>query len=70
MGDPVSLESSLLSSAAYSDDGRLQLWFHNATIYQYLDVPPDIFENLLAAESKGQYFNRHIRDQFHHNRLA
>jgi len=60
----------LLSSAAYSDDRRLQLWFRNGTIYQYLDVPPDIFESLLAAESKGQYFNRHIRDQFHYNRLT
>jgi lysyl-tRNA synthetase class 2 len=70
MGDPVSLESSLLSSAAYSDDRRLQLSFRNGTIYQYFDVPPDVFQSLLAAESKGQYFNRHIRDQFHHDRLA
>ena len=67
---PIPVDSSLLSSAAYSDDGTLQLQFRNGTIYQYIAVPPDIFQDLLAAESKGAYFNRHIRDQFHHQRLA
>jgi hypothetical protein len=70
MSNPIPVESSLLSSATYSDDRILQLWFRNGAIYQYFEVPPDLFDKLLAAESKGLYFNRHIRDQFHHQRLA
>ena len=68
--ESVPLESSLLSSAAYSDDGTLQLQFRNGAIYLYFAVPRDVFEDLLAAQSKGSYFNRNIRDRFHHQRLA
>lgn len=66
----VSLESSLLSSVTYSSDTTLQLHFRKGAIYQYFAVPPAIFQGLLAAPSKGTYFNRHIRDRFQHQRLA
>ena len=67
---PIALQSSLLSSAAYSDDGTLQLQFHNGAIYQYFAVPIGVFQDLLAAQSKGSYFNRYISDPFQHQRLA
>jgi len=66
----VSVESSLLSSVTYSSSATLQLHFRKGAIYQYFAVPPAVFEALLAAESKGAFFNRHIRDRFQHQRLA
>lgn len=69
MSNPIPVESSVLSSVAYSDDGILQLQFRNGTAYQYFAVPCAVWQGLLAAQSKGEYFNRYIRDRFHHQRL-
>jgi hypothetical protein len=62
---PVAVNSSLLANVSY-DAGQsvLQLELCDGAIYRYFDVPPVIYEDLLAAESKGSYFNREIRDCF------
>jgi hypothetical protein len=64
----IPLESSLLASAAYSD-ATLELLFRNGQIYRYLAVPPEVFQALLAAPSKGAFFNQSIRDRFTFQRL-
>jgi hypothetical protein len=33
-------------------------------VYRYFDFSPQQFNEFLAAESKGGYFSRHIRDRF------
>ncbi len=65
---PIPLESSLLASAAYSD-ATLELEFRNGSIYRYFAVPPEVFQALLAAQSKGAYFNQSIRDHFPFQRV-
>lgn len=61
----VFLESTTLAWAHYrSDHNLLQLGFHNGSVYDYFDVPPDIYHALLASDSKGRYFNQHIRNRF------
>ena len=62
---PVDVNSSLLANVSY-DAGQsvLQLELCDGAIYCYFDVPPVIYEGLLAAESKGSYFNREVRDCF------
>jgi hypothetical protein len=61
----IALESSLLTAARYdAKASRLALKFQTGKIYYYLDVPPDIFEALLAAPSAGAFFVSTIRDQF------
>lgn len=54
--------STTLAAAVY-DDGqkRLQLDFRDGTRYVYSSVTPDLFCGLLAANSKGRFFNQHIR---------
>lgn len=42
----------------------LEVEFQSDAIYQYLEVPPAVYTELLAAESKGQYFNSEIRDAY------
>jgi len=49
------------------DEGKSQvveIEFQSGTIYQYLDGPTAVYEELLGAESKGQYFNSEIRDSY------
>jgi len=46
----------------------LELRFQSGAVYRYLDVPEGIHAALMAAESKGRYFNEAIRGRFEHRR--
>jgi hypothetical protein len=64
------LESSSIKAAGYSsDENTLEIEFqqHGAT-YRYFEVPPAVFQALLAAESKGKYFNTVVRGAFAYQR--
>ena len=69
-GARTAVESSVLSSVGYSTDASLELEFRSGAIYRYFAVPRPVFEELIAAESKGVYFNRYVRDRFRYQRLA
>jgi hypothetical protein len=66
----VPVNSTLLASVIY-DVGELilQLEFQNGAIYRYFAVPAAIHNGLLAADSKGSYFNHKIRNCFPYTRL-
>lgn len=66
----TAVESSLLSSIGYSIDATLELEFRSGAIYRYFAVPQAVLEGLIAAESKGAYFNRNVRNRFRYQRLA
>jgi len=60
----IPVESSAIRSAGYSAaEKRLEIEFTSGTVYQYLDVPEVIYFALLAADSKGAFFDRHIRNE-------
>lgn len=61
----VRVESTTLRAVAY-DGGRgvLQLEFCSRAVYRYYGVPAAVYEALLGASSKGNYFNRVIRGRF------
>ena len=54
----------------YSIEATLELEFRSGAIYRYFAVPQAVFQELIAAESKGAYFNRHVRNRFRDQRLA
>jgi hypothetical protein len=54
----------------YTRGATLDLEFRSGAIYRYFAVPPAVFQGLIAAESKGAYFNRHVRNRFRCQRLA
>lgn len=66
----TALASSLLASMRYSPQATLDLAFRNGATFRYFTVPRRVAEGLLAAKSKGAYFNRHIKDRFPYQRLA
>jgi hypothetical protein len=66
----TAVESSLLSAIGYSINATLDLEFRNGAIYRYFAVPQAVFEQLIAAQSKGACFNRIIRNHFPYRRLA
>jgi len=63
--DRIEIDSTLLAWIRYSpDQHRLQLGFRAGKIYDYLEVPVQVYNELLLADSKGRYFNSHIRNNF------
>jgi len=59
------VESSTLRSVGYDEGGEmLELQFRSGAVYRYFAVPAAVHESLLAAGSKGNYFNRAIRSHF------
>ena len=65
------LESSALNSAAYLPaECLLYLEFHSGEKYRYFNFPPELYQEFLAAESKGTFFARHIRNHFRYEQLS
>jgi len=66
----IAANSSLLKTAAYHDKSAvLELEFHSGAVYCYFAVPAQTYHQLMRAESKGRYFNFHIRDHFNFTQL-
>ena len=57
--------STDLRSIGYDQSSEtLEVEFRNESVYQYSSVPSNIYSALMAAESKGRYFNSEIRKRF------
>lgn len=64
------VDSSLLSAIAYNPQKKeLELAFNSGSHYLYHQIPEGVYEELLNAESKGRYFNDHIKDLYNFTRL-
>jgi hypothetical protein len=67
----LSVASTTLVAVAYSaDQSHLELEFRDGTAYRFFDVPASCFQQLLASDSKGGYFNSNIRNRFRHQRVS
>lgn len=61
----VHLQSSVFAAARYFEEKLLlYLEFNSGAIYRYFEFPPHQYRALLAADSHGNYFNRHILGKF------
>jgi uncharacterized protein YuzE len=59
------VESSMMSRVEYDEDtSELDITFKSGKTYRYREVPPDIYSDLLDAESNGEFFNEKIKDTF------
>ena len=57
------VRSSALRSVGYDQEQRvLEIEFTGGEVYRYFDVPAEVYRGLMAAESHGRYFHRHVRD--------
>jgi len=65
----MTVNSSLLSSLTYALDTTLDLELRSGELYRYFAVPPVVVMGLIAAHSKGAYFNQHVRNRFRYQRL-
>ncbi len=66
----VTVESSMIHAVGYDAEKRiLEIVFNTGRTYQYFDVPPEEYEGLLNADSKGRYFLANIRDVYAYSQV-
>jgi KTSC domain len=59
------MPSSVIRRFLYvPDELRLEILFVTGKRYSYFDVPADVYEAMQRASSKGEFFNKHIRDRY------
>ena len=68
----ASLESQMLSAAAYDDSKQvLYLRFRSTRhVYRYFEFTAADYRAFFTAESKGRFFRSSIRDHFRFERMA
>ena len=65
------LGSSSVEAFEYdSEEKSLKVEFVNGTIYDYYEVPEDVFEALCESESKGQYLNVNIKGSYNYEKAS
>ena len=61
-----SVKSSLLDKVGYDPEAKVLAvqMNYSSDVYLYQNVPMDIFDDLLAADSKGAYYVKHIKGKY------
>ena len=65
-----SVESSNLASIGYDAANEiLEVEFNHGGVYQYFDVPENVYEELMNADSHGRYFVHNIKDEYEYEKM-
>ena len=68
--DRIPVRSSNICAIGYDAvASTLEIEFSSGSVYQYLDVPEDEFDGLMAAASKGRYLNQKIKDRYQYHQI-
>lgn len=64
------VQSSNLASIGYDEENQLlEIEFNHGGVYEYFDVPNDVYEELMNASSHGKYFISEIKDSYDYNKI-
>lgn len=59
----IPVTSSDIASVGYNPVTRvLEVEFVKTGVYSYIGVPPELYAELMAAPSKGKFFNKAIKN--------
>ncbi|WP_277973046.1 KTSC domain-containing protein [Pantoea agglomerans] len=62
--------SSNIRSVGYDEnDSILEIEFNNGAIYQYFDVPQNIYSDLITSDSVGGFLAKNIKGHFRYSRV-
>jgi lysyl-tRNA synthetase class 2 len=66
----VEINSSNLKSAVYNtEDKKLTITFKNGSLYEYNEVPWDVFAALRVAKSQGSFFSKNISRKYDYKKI-
>ena len=56
----IPVQSSNIESIGW-EDNILEIEFHSNSVWQYIDVPSHVYEELMSSSSIGSFFARNIK---------
>ncbi len=67
--DLIKVKSSNLQAVGYDKSTKtLRILFSEGATYDYRAVPASVYKALMAAESKGSFFQHHVVGQFEYEK--
>ena len=67
----IEMPSRVIRRFSYqAKDKALDVTFVSGRCYRYLNVPQQVYQDMQSSFSKGEYFNRHVRDHFAFEKLT
>jgi hypothetical protein len=58
----TAVTSSNIASIGYDPASQtVEVEFHEGGVFQYYEVPQEVYDDFLAADSKGKFFNQYIK---------
>ena len=64
------VESAMLLAVGYDENAQeMRVIFRTGDTYRYLNVPKQVYIELLKAESKGAYMKTHVIDHYPARRI-
>lgn len=68
--ETLEVNSSAITALAYAPgDESLFVTFINGSIYNYNDVPENIYMGLKYSKSIGQHFTKYIKDEYNFEKV-
>lgn len=61
--EKFSIKSTSIQAIGW-EEGKLRIDFNNGTVYEYNDVPRNVFSELLNAKSPGKIFQSLVRPKY------
>ncbi len=69
--DRKNIDSEMIRSIGYDEDtSTLEIEFNSGAVWQYFDFPESSWYEFDAAESKGKFFHRVIKNQYSESRVG
>jgi hypothetical protein len=66
----IAVDSSTISRMAYDEARKaLSVEFKNGSRYEYYDLPVNVFQQMTAAASKGQFLSANIKGRYRYARV-
>ena len=66
----VEVESSMISSVGYDKAAKvLHVVFNSGAVWAYTGVPKKVYDELLAASSKGSYMRNNVIGEYPEGRI-
>jgi len=67
----VVVKSSNIKTAMYDTENKiLTITFNTGMVYEYYDVPWEIFTKFRSSQSQGKYFNTEIRTKYKFKKVS
>jgi hypothetical protein len=65
------MPSSVIHHFIYDEaNRRLRVFFISGIVYDYINVPGDLYNKLRNAISKGKFLNKHIKGKYAFKKVA